>query len=281
MYIDARKSDIIYHEPSQLDFEVNCAGYSVVEECDTGANRPNGMNDYLIIYIRNGCGHYLLNGELTTVSAGNAILYRPNEPQIYRYYQAERPQICWIHFSGTGTEALLNELDLLDKKIIPVANDSVLWDSIMAIIDEFTLKRTGFLHATEAYAKTAIINLARNSASLSKSKSQKAVEHICKKMQTEFACDTTNAEYAAECDMSIPHFLLVFKQLTGTSPHNYKLSLRIAAAKNMLINTEYKIVEISTIVGFKDSLYFCKYFKKETGFSPSDFRKNRKIDSQN
>ncbi len=272
MYIDTRTGDIVYHEPSELGFEINCAGYAIVEECDTGVNRPNGLNDYQIIYVKSGCGHYVLNGKETVVNAGNALIFRPKEPQIYRYYQAERPQICWIHFSGAEVETILSNLELTDKTVIPVANDTIIWNSITAIVDEITLKRNGFMLAAESYAKTILVDLSRNSNALPKSKSVEAVEQICREMQTEFARDTTNAEYAAECDMSVSHFLLTFRQITGTSPHKYKMHLRITAAKNMLINTEYKIVEIATVVGFNDSMYFCKYFKKETGLSPSDFR---------
>lgn len=281
MYIDTRTSDVVCHEPSHLAFEVNCAGYAIVEECDTGVTRPNGLNDYQIIYIKDGCGHYVLDGKSTKISAGNALLFKPKEPQIYRYYQSERPQICWVHFSGTDVENILEKLELTDKTVIPITNDTVIWDSIMAIIDEFNLKRNGFMLSVEAHAKSVLVDLSRNSTALPKSKNQKAVERICRKLQSEFSRNTTNAEYAAECDMSVPHFLLIFKQLTGTSPHNYKLRLRIAAAKSMLINTEYKIVEIATVVGFNDSMYFCKYFKKETGLSPSDFRENYKVNAQN
>ena len=73
--------------------------------------------------------------------------------------------------------------------------------------------------------------------------------------------------------MSLAHFLRLFKEKTGMAPHKFKLQLRIAAAKDMLINTNYKVNDIAQSVGFSDPLYFCRYFLKITGDTPSSFRR--------
>lgn len=77
--------------------------------------------------------------------------------------------------------------------------------------------------------------------------------------------------------MSVSHFLSKFRKATGTSPQNYILNLRITNAQNLLSTTDYKIIEISKLVGFADSMYFCKRFKKKTGLSPSDYRQKFKF----
>ena len=93
------------------------------------------------------------------------------------------------------------------------------------------------------------------------------------KIRREYTSNETNAEYAAQLNMSVSHFLSLFKKITGTTPQQYKLQLRIAAAKNMLLNTQYRISDIAQSVGFNDSLYFCRYFRNSTGMSPKEFRK--------
>lgn len=55
---------------------------------------------------------------------------------------------------------------------------------------------------------------------------------------------------------------------------NYLLNLRIDLAKVMLANTELPIIEISSRVGYPDSNYFAKIFKKNTGKTPSQYRKS-------
>lgn len=69
-----------------------------------------------------------------------------------------------------------------------------------------------------------------------------------------------------------------FKQQTGHTINHYLTQIRINAAKKLLIETDYKINEISDMCGFNDSKYFCKVFKKHTTFQPSEYkRKNKKI----
>ncbi|MDR3283726.1 MAG: response regulator transcription factor [Treponema sp.] len=64
-----------------------------------------------------------------------------------------------------------------------------------------------------------------------------------------------------------------FKEHTGESFHTYLDILRIDAAKDMLINTNMKVYEISGAVGYANTDYFYSKFKKYTGQSPLDFRR--------
>lgn len=93
MYISATMDidNTLTHEVKS-DLEVITAGYAVVEEGDTGANRPLGWPDYQLLYIKNGMGHFLIDGEEIVLSAGTAIIFHPYEPQIYHYLQKECPE---------------------------------------------------------------------------------------------------------------------------------------------------------------------------------------------
>jgi len=51
------------------------------------------------------------------------------------------------------------------------------------------------------------------------------------------------------------------------------LNLRIEAAKDYLINTDKRTYEISELVGVEDPSYFSKMFKKITGMSPKEYRR--------
>lgn len=54
----------------------------------------------------------------------------------------------------------------------------------------------------------------------------------------------------------------------------YILSKRIYNAEILLQNPRYNIAEISRIIGYDNSLYFSRIFKKAKGMSPSEYRKN-------
>ena len=57
-------------------------------------------------------GHFYINNEWTTLSAGNIVLYRPGIPQFYSYYANEKPEVYWIHFTGNQCEDILNTYDV-------------------------------------------------------------------------------------------------------------------------------------------------------------------------
>ncbi|MDR0455482.1 MAG: response regulator [Treponema sp.] len=64
-----------------------------------------------------------------------------------------------------------------------------------------------------------------------------------------------------------------FKEFTGKNFHTYLDTLRIDAAKEMLQNTDMKVYEISSAVGYANTDYFYSKFKKYTGKSPMVLRK--------
>ena len=52
--------------------------------------------------------------------------------------------------------------------------------------------------------------------------------------------------------------------------------LRINNAMNMLDNTKYNVTQIATAVGYDNSHYFCRLFKKHTGMTPLEYRNRNK-----
>ena len=68
----------------------------------------------------------------------------------------------------------------------------------------------------------------------------------------------------------------LFLRETSLTCLNYLTKIRIDLAKIMLANTEITITEIAQRVGYSDSNYFARTFKKQTGSSPSEYRKNDK-----
>ncbi len=76
------------------------------------------------------------------------------------------------------------------------------------------------------------------------------------------------------------YFSRLFKKITGINFKEYLLKLRIEEAKRLLIYSEFSVTNISYQIGFNDSNYFSYIFKKLTGMSPTQFRKqytNKKL----
>lgn len=64
------------------------------------------------------------------------------------------------------------------------------------------------------------------------------------------------------------------KNYTGFSPLHYLINIRIAEAIKLLKNTQRPVTDIALETGFYSSQHFSTTFKKLTGYTPSQFRKN-------
>lgn len=75
-------------------------------------------------------------------------------------------------------------------------------------------------------------------------------------------------------NLSRSAFIKKFNKICKIPPSTYIIKTRIEVAKNMLINTKYSINDISYRTGFYDTPHFVRYFEKEVGISPANYRKN-------
>ncbi len=74
--------------------------------------------------------------------------------------------------------------------------------------------------------------------------------------------------------MNYSLFSYSFKQYTGQNFVNYLKEIRIEKAKELLAETDMKIVEISQTVGYENEKNFMKIFKAVCGVTPGEYRKN-------
>ncbi|MBH5318418.1 AraC family transcriptional regulator [Paenibacillus sp. GSMTC-2017] len=65
-----------------------------------------------------------------------------------------------------------------------------------------------------------------------------------------------------------------FKNQVKTSPIDYLIQIRINKAKSLLITTDFTLKEIADNVGYSDSYYFSRLFKKQVGVSPTQFKED-------
>ena len=81
------------------------------------------------------------------------------------------------------------------------------------------------------------------------------------------------AQIARQFGYSGDHIRRVFKQDFRETPMEFLEGLRLAQAKVLLKKMAgYSIAEISEQCGFADRFYFSRFFKKQTGMTPSQYR---------
>ena len=80
-------------------------------------------------------------------------------------------------------------------------------------------------------------------------------------------------ELCHQCGMSPTNFRRVFTKELGVTPHEYIDVCRIHKAKNLLASSELSMTEISNNIGYGNISSFNRVFFKQTGMTPSQFRK--------
>ena len=81
-------------------------------------------------------------------------------------------------------------------------------------------------------------------------------------------------ELAKMENLSVSRYNSLFKQVTGISPVEYIKKMRLASACELLSATDLPIKTVSAMVGYPDSHFFSRIFKKSLGVSPAFYRKN-------
>lgn len=77
---------------------------------------------------------------------------------------------------------------------------------------------------------------------------------------------------AREAGMSSSSYAHKFKQITGVSPGNYCLFLKLDKVRKLLENKEISLTEAALSCGFSDSNYMIRSFKKRFGITPGAYR---------
>ena len=74
--------------------------------------------------------------------------------------------------------------------------------------------------------------------------------------------------------MSFQAYLDKVEKLTGKTPNDFILTIKMKKAASLLNNhPEHNISDITWMLGFNSPKYFAKCFKEQFGMSPSAFRK--------
>lgn len=82
------------------------------------------------------------------------------------------------------------------------------------------------------------------------------------------------AEIASVAHLSPFHFSRAFKTVTGTAPHRFVVERRVDRAKALLTDPDTSLAEIAAAVGFANQAHFSTMFRRLTGVSPRQYRRN-------
>jgi ABC-type Fe3+-hydroxamate transport system substrate-binding protein len=96
----------------------------------------------------------------------------------------------------------------------------------------------------------------------------RAVERTILYIQASYSLDITHGKLAEMAGLSLRHYSRLFLKMTGKSPIDYLIQLRMNRAKQLLLTSGDSINEIASRIGFRDPFHFSRSFKQHTHVSP-------------
>ena len=254
---------------------VTAVGYYRHVTKDVHTVRPNGRSDYQLIYVADGQAHLTVNGEERHLGKGNMILFRPRVPQKYSFCAKDATQVYWVHFTGAAVEQILSQYTFPTNSPYFFAGSCSEYELIYTdMIRELQLRRANYakmlscalerlLMLSDRYLKE---KLSGGGSALDEA--ERAVRFFNDNYNRNISVES----YAKQHHVSVCWFIKSFTQLTRLTPMQYIISVRIANAKSLLSDTNQSVSQIASAVGYDNSLYFSRIFKKHTGLTPSQYR---------
>ena len=218
----------------------------------------------------------MCGGETYSAKAGDTIVVNSNELH-YTYNNGEADFFC-IHI----TPEFFADIDFSDVLLKTyIGKDGFISDSVERLYREscerqagydMRIKGTAYLLMAHIVCNYKVNELSANDIILRKNRLNRMGEilnYISKNYHTKL---TTNV-LADIFHLTEHYFCSLFKKETGQSPTNYINSYRIQKAAVLLRGPDRSITEIAMSVGFEDSNYFARCFKKHFGISAREYRR--------
>ena len=233
------------------------------------------ISEYQIVYITRGRGIFETaeTGRIP-INPGQIILLFPGVWHRYRPLKKTGWDESWIGFNGEVADRIMKGFFSRKKAVLSVGYDQELVDIIHSIANLAVEAPPGFqlimaARTTEALALVRSLSMSFNEADREIArKIQQARYHLLHQSMEEINMN----DLARQIGMSYSRFRSLFKEHTGSSPHQYLLSIRMNKARELLRHTELPVSDIAYRTGFSSPYYFARLFKTKTGRTPSDYR---------
>ena len=227
----------------------------------------------LLLVVHSGKIRCHSGDETATAAAGDLLLLDCSKP--HTYYALSNASFSFIHFGGGESARLftcIHEQEGLSLHPSHAAEIRSALDEIMAVSRQHKpLSETEISLAVYRILMT-ILSDARACRFPDDEKQivSDSVEYILRHLSEKLSVEGIAAQYG----YSAGYFSRLFRRSTGFSPYQFILNSRIDHSRRLLATTALPVQEIADRSGFAGLANFSCAFRRATGVSPSDFRKN-------
>lgn len=236
------------------------------------------LSEYQLIYIASGKGVFeAASVGQVEVNPGTLFFLYPGTWHRFKPDLVSGWTEYWVGFKGHYADHLMHQQCFsAERPLLHMGFNAEFINIFIQLID--TIKFGGLGNQQLAACLTIqLLGLVYASALLktqSPNRKTQLINNIKYSMHENIAKDISPEELAASHNVGYAWFRKAFKEVTGQSPGQYQLQLKIQKASKMLMETDLSISEIAYQNGFDSEYYFSRIFKNKIGKSPSNYRKD-------
>lgn len=251
------------------------------EKCKPNYSYTNYRNIYIFHFVYKGKGKIQTEDKTYYLSENSCFLYRANDFLTLTADNEDPWEISFFAFDGALAENVINNTLFYDGSILKTINNvpevhncilKTLADIETKNLNEFETQKILFEFLSYISKETNPEQLNY----ISKEDKRKYISLTKKYIQQNFEKPITISSIAGYIKLSRTYLFKIFKSETGKNIDEYLISVRLNEARRLLHETEMPIESIAYCVGFNNYSAFFKMFRKTTGMSPSEYRKNLK-----
>lgn len=237
--------------------------------------RPEGIDQHIIIYCTDGGGWLEVNRKRITLSASEFIIVPAETPHRYAADVSKPWTIYWLHFKGDASSFIV---DLILKGSEDYKPQLSFNEDRIKLFDEICHNlEKGYSEDTLRYVNMVFSHFLSSLIYENKFGRIEKPENDLLAKTVGYMQDKINSaikldELAAFVNLSASHFSAVFKAKTGHSPIEYFNQLKVQKACQYLSFTNMPVKEIALKLGIADQYYFSRMFTKLMGVSPTGYR---------
>ncbi len=234
--------------------------------------KRTSLDSFLIMYMKKGQCEIDFADRHYQACENQIVLLDCYSP--HSYYSSEGWEAEWLHFDGNGARGYYDAILTGTCPVITLKNTYRFEKYLHKIYLQFKDSPS----VREALLNNYIVNIltellvsqeTANPGMTSSDLISDSIAYINEHLTDPLSLD----KLAAQASLSPFYFSRLFKKETGFSPHNYIITTRISNAKFLLRSSDASIKHICFSTGFTGESNFCTCFKKETGVTPSEYRK--------
>ncbi len=269
--------ELVHHNPMISDLYLTDIGY-YPNARHHFRERTSGSLQTILIYCTAGRGKVKIGKTEHELPADSFIIIPKGKSHAY-YSDADTPwSIYWIHIEGEKA-SLYNSL--AEKSIsIERGKDSRINFRLELFEEIFRNLERGFGTETLEYINLTLRYLLASfthvehfrlvNTEIEKDPVTQSINYMLENLNQSIRLE----ELAKVVKLSVSHFSRLFVSKTKQSPIDYFNQLKMQRACRLLDISTLSITEVAEELGYEDSFYFSRIFKKVMGTSPSQFRKS-------